>query len=87
MGSDVDLSDVHSYPFMIGKSDNKPIRVFLQDAENDLDNQFGNRPLADKPMAKALEFRDDRDTLVVDSDRRKRARPRTRHGSQTLTRP
>ena len=43
---------------MIRKSDKKPIRVFLQDGENDLDNQFGNWPLANKQMAKALEFKD-----------------------------
>jgi enterochelin esterase family protein len=42
---------------MIRKSEKKPIRVLLQDGENDLDNQFGNWPLANKQMAKALEFK------------------------------
>jgi hypothetical protein len=32
------------------------IRVFLQDGKNDLDNQFGNWPLANQDMAAALKF-------------------------------
>jgi len=32
------------------------IRVFLQDGKNDLDNQFGNWPLANEDMAAALKF-------------------------------
>ena len=34
----------------------KPIRVFLQDGSNDLDNKAGNWPLANQQMAKALAF-------------------------------
>jgi enterochelin esterase family protein len=52
-----DLCGGHNYPPMIRKSEKKPIRVLLQDGENDLDNQFGNWPLANKQMAKALEFK------------------------------
>jgi enterochelin esterase family protein len=48
----------HNYPFMIRLSDKKPIRVFLQDGENDLDNLFGNWPMANQQMAKALAFKD-----------------------------
>jgi len=58
IGSFVDLRGGHNYPPMIRKSDKKPIRVFLQDGENDLDNPFGNWPLANQQMAKALAFRD-----------------------------
>ena len=47
----------HNYPPMIRMQDKKPIRVFLQDGENDLDNPFGNWPLANKGMAKALEYK------------------------------
>jgi len=34
----------------------RKIRVFLQDGSNDLDNQFGNWPLANQEMAAALKF-------------------------------
>ena len=47
----------HNFPAMIRKFDKKPIRVFLQDGENDLDNPFGNWPLANKYMANSLAFR------------------------------
>ncbi len=58
IGSFVDIRGGHNYPPMIRKTDKKPIRVFLQDGENDLDNQFGNWPLANRQMAKALAFKD-----------------------------
>lgn len=34
----------------------RSIRVFLQDGKNDLDNQFGNWPLANQDMAAALKY-------------------------------
>jgi enterochelin esterase family protein len=46
----------HNYPAMIRLTPKKPIRVFLQDGANDLDNKFGNWPLANQEMAKALAF-------------------------------
>ena len=46
----------HNYPALIRKTPKKPIRVFLQDGENDLDNIHGNWPLANQEMAKALAF-------------------------------
>ena len=46
----------HNYPALIRKSPKRPIRVFLQDGDNDLDNQHGNWPLANQQLAKALEF-------------------------------
>ncbi len=58
IGSFVDLRGGHNYPPMIRKTDKKPLRVFLQDGANDLDNQFGNWPLANQQMAKALAFKD-----------------------------
>ncbi len=48
----------HNYEAMIRKTEKKPIRVFLQDGANDLDNANGNWPLANQQMAKALEFKD-----------------------------
>jgi prolyl oligopeptidase len=46
----------HNYEAMIRKTPKKPIRVFLQDGANDLDNANGNWPLANQQMARALEF-------------------------------
>src|SRR6266849_2365060 len=46
----------HNYPALIRKTPKKPIRVFLQDGANDLDNEHGNWPLANQEMAAALKF-------------------------------
>lgn len=45
-----------AYPGLIRRTPPKPIRVFLQDGSSDLDNQFGNWPLANQQMAKSLAF-------------------------------
>lgn len=46
----------HNYEALIRKTRPvKPIRVFLQDGANDLDNDNGNWPLANQQMAKALQ--------------------------------
>ena len=45
-----------AYPGLIRKTERKPIRVFLQDGENDLDNLHGSWPLANRQMAAALRF-------------------------------
>ena len=58
IGSFVDLRGGDHYPAMIRKQDTRPLRVFLQDGAGDLDNKFGNWPLANQQMAKALAFRD-----------------------------
>jgi enterochelin esterase-like enzyme len=46
----------HNYEALIRKTPPKPIRVFLQDGSNDLDNANGNWPLANQQMARALQF-------------------------------
>jgi enterochelin esterase-like enzyme len=46
----------HNYPFLIRKVPPKPIRVFLQDGENDLNNASGNWWLANLQMVDALQF-------------------------------
>jgi enterochelin esterase-like enzyme len=46
----------HNYPALIRKTPPKPIRVFLQDGANDLDNEHGNWPLANQQMASSLAF-------------------------------
>ncbi|GEP41226.1 alpha/beta hydrolase [Brevifollis gellanilyticus] len=56
IGSFTNIRGGHVYPALIRKTDKKPLRVFLQDGKNDLDNQFGNWPLANEDMAAALKF-------------------------------
>jgi enterochelin esterase family protein len=46
----------HNYPAVIRKTPKKPIRVFLQDGSNDLDNQHGNWWLSNLQMEKAFAF-------------------------------
>ena len=56
VGSFTNIRGGHVYPALIRKTEKKPIRVFLQDGENDLDNLHGNWPLANREMAAALKF-------------------------------
>ena len=44
------------YPTLIRKNPIKPIRIFLQDGSNDLDNAHGNWFLANQQMLAALRF-------------------------------
>lgn len=46
----------HNYPFLIRKAPPKPIRVYLQDGENDLNHAAGNWWLANLQMDDALRF-------------------------------
>lgn len=57
VGTFVDIRGGNAHPSMVRKTEKKPIRAYLLDGENDLDNQYGNWPLANKQMAKALEFK------------------------------
>lgn len=56
IGSYVDLAGGHVYPSIIRLTERKPLRVYLQDGSSDLDNPYGNWPLANQQMAKALAF-------------------------------
>ncbi len=56
IGSFTNIRGGYVYPALIRKTDKKPLKVFLQDGENDVDNQFGNWPLANQDMAAALKF-------------------------------
>jgi enterochelin esterase-like enzyme len=58
VGSFTNIRGGNVYPELIRKAENKPIRVFLQDGANDLNNQFGSWPLANQEMAAALKFAD-----------------------------
>lgn len=56
IGSFTNIRGGHVYPALVRKTNKKPLKVFLQDGRNDLDNQFGNWPLANQDMAAALKF-------------------------------
>ncbi len=56
VGSFTNIRGGDVYPGMVRKTPGKPIRVFLQAGENDLDNQHGHWPLANQQMAAALRY-------------------------------
>ncbi len=56
VGSFTNIRGGHVYPAIIRKTERKPLRVFLQDGDEDLDNVHGNWPLANQEMAAALKF-------------------------------
>lgn len=56
IGSFTNIRGGHVYHALIRKTEKKPIRVFLQDGSNDLDNAHGNWPLANQEMAASLKF-------------------------------
>lgn len=56
VGSFTNIRGGHVYPALIRKTPKKPIRIFMQDGSNDLDNEHGNWPLANQEMAAALKF-------------------------------
>lgn len=56
VGSFVNLRGGHVYPSLVRLTERKPIRVYLLDGVNDLDNPYGNWPLANRQMAAALDY-------------------------------
>lgn len=56
IGSFTDLRGGDIYPFLIRKVEPKPLRVFLQDGDHDLNNPFGSWWLANQSMAMALKY-------------------------------
>jgi enterochelin esterase-like enzyme len=56
IGSFTNIRGGDVYPGLIRKAEKKPIRVFLQDGCNDLDNAHGNWPMANQQMAAAMKF-------------------------------
>ncbi|MCG8346647.1 MAG: hypothetical protein MI924_02565 [Chloroflexales bacterium] len=57
IGSFADIRGGHVYPSRIRKEPMRPLRVFLQDGEADLDNEYGNWWLSNLQMAAALRYR------------------------------
>lgn len=56
IGSFTNIRGGNAYPSLIRKTEPKPLRVFLQDGSGDVDNQFGNWPIANQMMFKALDY-------------------------------
>jgi gluconolactonase len=56
IGSFTNIRGGDVYPGMIRKTERKPIRVFLQDGANDLNNAHGSWPLANQQMARSLAY-------------------------------
>jgi enterochelin esterase family protein len=57
VGSFTNIRGGHNYEALIRKTPPKPLKVFLQDGSNDLDNEHGNWPLANQQMNAALKFK------------------------------
>ncbi|MCX6043699.1 MAG: alpha/beta hydrolase-fold protein [Chloroflexi bacterium] len=57
IGSFTNIRGGHVYPFDIRKRAPRPLRVFLQDGEADLNNDHGDWWLANLQMASALKYR------------------------------
>jgi enterochelin esterase-like enzyme len=57
VGSFTNIRGGHNYEALIRKTPPKPIKVFLQDGSNDLDNEHGNWPLANQQMNASLKFK------------------------------
>lgn len=56
IGSFVNLRGGNALPYLIRKTERKPLRVFLQDSTGDLDNPFGHWPTANRQMHASLAY-------------------------------
>lgn len=56
IGSFTNIRGGHAYPALVRKTEKKPLRVFLQEGRNDLDNMHGNWPLANQDLAASLKY-------------------------------
>jgi enterochelin esterase family protein len=54
VGSFTNIRGGNQYPDLVRAAPKKPIRIFQQDGANDIVNQYGSWPEANKAMAKAL---------------------------------
>ncbi|HEY1171897.1 MAG TPA: alpha/beta hydrolase-fold protein [Verrucomicrobiae bacterium] len=54
VGSFTNIRGGNKYPELVKNTEKKPIRIFQQDGSNDIVNQFGSWPEANKAMAAAL---------------------------------
>ncbi len=58
VGTFVDIRGANAYPSLVRKTERKPIKAALLDGTQDIDNRFGNWPLANQQMEAALKFMD-----------------------------
>ena len=56
IGTYVGLRGGNEYPVLIRKTEPKPLRIFLQDGQNDLNNYTGSWWVANQDMLSALQF-------------------------------
>lgn len=56
VGTFVDIRGGNAYPYLLRVTERKPIRVYLLDGVNDLDNKYGNWPLANRMMEASLKY-------------------------------
>lgn len=56
VGTFVDIRGGNAYPYLVRVTEKKPIRVYLLDGTNDLDNKFGNWPIANRMMEASLKY-------------------------------
>lgn len=57
VGSFTNIQGGHIYPSRVRQNAKRDLRVFLQGGANDLNNAFGNWPIANHDMAAALAYR------------------------------
>lgn len=57
IGSFADIRGGHQYPTMIRKNSKKDIKVFLQDGDHDLNNNYGDWWLGNLQMESSLKFK------------------------------
>tara|TARA_Y100000588_G_scaffold162034_1_gene176118 strand:+ start:524 stop:1453 length:930 start_codon:yes stop_codon:yes gene_type:complete len=55
-GSFTNIRGGHNYPSLIRNTERKQIKAFLQSGKEDLNNIYGNWPLANKQMASSLDY-------------------------------
>ncbi len=58
IGSYTNIRGGHVYPDLVRQTEKKPIRIFLQDGENDITNQFGSWYEQNQKMVAALQEKD-----------------------------
>jgi len=54
IGTYVDINGGNIYPYLVRVTEKKPLRIFLQDGTGDLDNPWGNWPIANRHMNSSL---------------------------------
>lgn len=65
VGSFTNIRGGHNFPSMIRQNEKKPLRVYLQTGEHDLNTYFGDWLIANQDMASALNYKDYDYKLVI----------------------